>query len=91
MTHQTQTTETTPLLERKRHSAERYGEQWAQLLNARWDQVRYRQLRAVFGFRNPNTPGAVQARANYEKTLALYEEERALALAESMSDVYELA
>jgi hypothetical protein len=33
----------------------------------------------------------VQARANYEKTLALYEEERALVLAESTSDVYELA
>jgi hypothetical protein len=87
----TETTEAPTLLEKKTHDPARYGERWAALLDARWDQVRYRQLRAVFGFRNPNTPGAVQARANYEKTLALYEEERAQALADSMSDVYELA
>lgn len=93
------TTEAPALLEKKTHDAARYGERWAHRLDARHDQVRWRQLRALYGFRNPQTPGAVQARASYEKVLALYEAERAQALAESMSsgltaterDVYELA
>ena len=64
----------------KTHDPALYGERWARRLDIRWDQVCFRHA-AAGSFRNPQTPGAVRAWAGYLKTLALYEAERAQALA----------
>lgn len=77
------TTEAPALMEKKRHSVERYGERWAHRLDCRHDQVRWRYDRVVYGYTDPASQGARAFRAAYEKTLALYEAERAQALAEA--------